>query len=132
MKIPERFIVVDDDSITNLLCKIIIEEAVGKNSDIRVFAAPQKALDYIDSEYSTNPVLTLMFLDINMPHLSGWDVLEKLVNSPVKINEYITINMLSSSVDPKDRERAEANPLVSGFLEKPLSVELVQELCEMK
>ncbi len=129
MKIPERFIVIDDDSVANLLNTIIIKKAVGKNSDIRAFVKPIKAVEYIEAEYSSHPVKTFLSLDINMSGLNGWDVLDKLRALKIRIKDFITIYILSSSIDPRDRERAEANPLVSGFLEKPLSVELVQELC---
>jgi len=134
MEIPKRIIVVDDDSINNMYCRYIIKEALenvasNEESEIVMFAIPQKALNYINSEYLANPVPTLIFLDINMPVLSGWDVLEELERSEVVIKDFFKIYILSSSVDPVDKERADNSPLVSGFLEKPLDVNIVRSIC---
>lgn len=131
-KIPERITVIDDDSITNLFCKLIIQQALGTNIEIRTFTKPQKALDTIEKEYSNRPVKTILFLDINMPVLNGWEVLEKLEGSEIDIKKYITVYMLSSSVDPRDRMRSEGSPLVKGFIEKPLDVPVVHRVCGIK
>ncbi len=131
MEIPKRIIVIDDDSINNMFCKYIINEALDDKVEIMMFTRPQKAIDYINSEYQKDPVPTLMFLDINMPVLSGWDVLDALVKSDVIINQYFKIYMLSSSVDPKDKEKANNSNLVKGFIEKPLDVNIIRKICGM-
>jgi CheY-like chemotaxis protein len=129
MEIPQRIIVIDDDSINNMFCKFIIKEALSDKVEIIMFTRPQKAVDYINIEYSVNPASTVMFLDINMPVLSGWDVLYELERSDVIINQYFKIYILSSSVDPKDKDRARCSRFVNGFLEKPLEAKNVREIC---
>lgn len=129
MKIPERIIVVDDDSINNMFCKFIIKEALNDKVEIIMFTSPQKAVDYINREFVKDPVPALMFLDINMPGLSGWDVLVEFERSEVNIAKYISIFILSSSVDPNDKNRARKCRFVNGFLEKPLEVKTVREIC---
>lgn len=130
MEQPERYILIDDDSINNMFSKIIIKEASGGRSDIQMFTNPEKAVAYIESEYLQHPVLTYIFLDINMPSLNGWEVLEKLKYCWDAIKKFIKIYILSSSVDPNDKQRADLNPQVSGFIEKPLSVQTVNKLCD--
>jgi CheY-like chemotaxis protein len=129
MKIPERIIVVDDDSINNMFCKYIIKEALSDKVEIIMFTSPKKAVDYVNLEYHKDPVTALMFLDINMPGLSGWDVLDEFERSEVNIAQFISIFILSSSVDPKDKDRARSSRLVKGFLEKPLEAKTVREIC---
>ena len=70
----------------------------------------------------------IVFLDINMPVLSGWDVLSKFTNFPDEIKNQFTIYILSSSVAVEDKEKADKCPLVAGFVEKPLTAELLQDL----
>jgi len=129
MKIPGRITIIDDDSINNLFSKIIIKEAVGEGVDVRTFTHPRKAVEMIETEYAENPVKTILFLDINMPVFNGWEVLEQLENSDVNIKKYITIYMLSSSVDPIDMKRSKNSPLVKGLVEKPLDVPKLREIC---
>lgn len=129
MNIPGRITIIDDDSINNLFSKIVIKEAVGEGVDIRTFTHPRKAVEMIETEYAENPVNTILFLDINMPVFNGWEVLEQLENSDVNIKKYITIYMLSSSVDPIDMKRSKNSPLVSGLVEKPLDVPKLREIC---
>jgi two-component system, chemotaxis family, chemotaxis protein CheY len=129
MNIPGRITIIDDDSINNLFTKIIIKEAVGEGVDIRTFTHPRKAVEMIETEYAENPVKTILFLDINMPVFNGWEVLEQLENSSVDIKKYITIYMLSSSVDPIDKKRSKNSALVKGLVEKPLDVPKLREIC---
>ena len=82
---------------------------------------PQLAVDYIKDNYPlAEGVKTILLLDINMPVLNGWNVLDKLKD--MKLGNFVTY-MLTSSIDLKDKEKAENNLLVSGFIEKPLDLE---------
>jgi len=46
-----RFIVIDDDSINNIICKITIETALGE-TDIMTFTDPEAGFDFIEGEFS--------------------------------------------------------------------------------
>ncbi len=120
MKLPERFIVVDDDRSNNLICEYTLRR-FSASTDIKTFLDPEVALEHI-SNYSTLQVNTptVLFLDINMPVLDGWEFLEIFENFTDNIKQQFTIYILSSSIDLRDLERADKNPLVTGFLSKPL------------
>ncbi|MEO8087976.1 MAG: hypothetical protein ABI763_14220 [Bacteroidota bacterium] len=66
--------------------------------------------------------LAILFLDINMP---GWDFLDNFDNLTEKIKNKIIIYMLSSSIDPSDKQKALENKNVVRYLEKPLSITAV-------
>jgi len=115
------FIIIDDDPINNLICQKMIELTI-QGATVHTFTIPEKGLEYIMSAYIVeNAKNAILFLDINMPHLNGWDVLERFKNFPDLVKQHIKIYMLSSSVDPQDQEKAGDSPLVSGFISKPLS-----------
>ena len=118
-----NFIVVDDDAISNLLCKSALCRYFGA-PQIQLFSQPEKALEII-SRGGTQSITTVIFLDINMPTMSGWDFLEIFNQFDHKIRSRFTIYMLSSSVDENDREMARLNPLVQGFLLKPINAEVL-------
>jgi CheY-like chemotaxis protein len=77
------FILVDDDPLNNLLLKKTIEKNCA-GSDVKDFVEPELALSYIEYEFgekSSENKITL-FLDINMPTLTGWDFLEEFEKFP--------------------------------------------------
>lgn len=117
----KRIIILDDDSLHNTLATLYIKKTFPTiNIDIVGFTNPLAGLNYIQAEYTTHPVETILFLDINMPELSGWQVLEKLKSMPY-IVKWFSIYILSSSVDERDAIRAHQNQLVQSYLEKPLA-----------
>ncbi len=124
-----RFLIVDDDKANNLLCKIILQKTF-EGAEIISHEFPQNALDSIINEYSKpeNKLTTVLFLDINMPDISGWEFLEQFKDFDDDIKKQFVIYMLSSSVDYKDRNLAKENPLVEGYIEKPLTREKIKNL----
>ncbi len=117
-----KFMVIDDDPANNYICSKFIK-IVSPGAEITTFTIPEKGLEAIlATSAAPQETGTLLLLDINMPVLSGWDVLDRFSSFPEAIKKQYTIYILSSSISPDDKNKADANPLVSGFVEKPLSV----------
>jgi len=117
----QDFIVIDDDPINNMICSKIIGLTV-PGTDIRTFTSPEKGVDHMRALHPAGQsAFTVLFLDINMPSLSGWDVLDKVNDLNETIKSTLKIYMLSSSVDHQDREKADKHPLVMGYISKPLT-----------
>jgi len=51
--------------------------------------------------------------------------LAQLNEQPLHVQEHLSIYMLSSSIDSKDKQKAEVHPLIDGYIEKPLSREIL-------
>ena len=132
METPTRFIVIDDDLVSNMLCRIVINSALGP-SEIQIFSDAETGLGYIEKEYAGNKNgVTVLFLDINMPNWSGWEFLENFEKLNEKIKKQIKIYMFSSSVDLKDIERARSNPNVVDYIVKPLTTKVVSQIISLK
>lgn len=129
MEEKRRYLIVDDDRANNMLCQIILKKTF-EGAEIISFEDPRAAIDYIQNKYSdsTGSQSTVLFLDINMPDLTGWEFLDIFKNFDEAIRKQFTIYMLSSSVDSKDKTLASENPLVEGYIEKPLTREKVKKL----
>jgi CheY-like chemotaxis protein len=111
-----HFVLIDDDKVSNMLAKNIIKRYI-QLTEFTVFTDPEKALLFLKTVET--PVVVL--LDINMPILSGWDVLERIERFPRPILDLLKIYIVSSSIDTDDHQRAAGNHLVLGYLEKPIT-----------
>lgn len=111
---------VDDDPINNLINRRLLGKT-GIGTNIEEFLSAQEALEKIKQLPKERSLL--IFLDINMPVLNGWEFLEKYTTLFPERQDKILI--LSSSIDFQDRQKAFEYPIVSGFLEKPLSLEKI-------
>jgi CheY-like chemotaxis protein len=121
-----RLLLVDDDNIGNEINKAILTMAEFA-SEIVIKTSVNSALEFIENEKEGGVLPDLVFLDINMPERNGWDFIsdyEKLTFS----SERPYIVMLTSSLNPNDRERALSNASVVNFITKPISFDILNKL----
>lgn len=123
----KRIIIIDDDLLAGRICCHIIKRSA-PGIDVCLFTSPEEGLEYIRTVYVSNPVKSMLLLDINMPLVSGWDVLEGLECVQDAIKEYLLIYIFSSSVSIQDRALSNQHPLVTGFIEKPLTKQKLLEI----
>jgi len=126
-----KFIVVDDDPISNTICKLTLEMVLG-NVELDSFTNPLEALNYM-SEKCVAPASrkTILLLDINMPIMSGWEFLERFDTFQENVKTSIDVYILSSSVDPRDKDRSYANKNVRNYLLKPLTVDAIKKVLKV-
>lgn len=125
-----RILLIDDDRITNFLNETTIKSH-GCCETIIVKTDGQKAIDFlkeITTDYEQCP--ELIFLDINMPYVNGWEFLELYKELPQELRSRITIVMLSSSMNKYDKERAENMDEVAEFRNKPLTKKILGEVID--
>jgi CheY-like chemotaxis protein len=122
-----KYILVDDDHLCNEISGMVLEDALGE-VDIKAFTRPEEALEFIEKEYAKNLGHTVLFLDINMPRINGWQFLERYEKFSEQIKRQINIYILSSSIDRLDKNKAEANSNVAGFISKPLDIETLTSI----
>jgi CheY-like chemotaxis protein len=123
---------IDDDELTNFINRIVLQKS-GLTEHIQISEGGREALDYLlKSEEANNdeliPSPDLIFLDINMPAMNGWEFLEEYKKLHLKSRTVVV--MLSTSLFPEDKLKAVAIPEISGFMSKPITAEKVEEAIE--
>lgn len=132
MKSPTQFVLIDDDPMNNLICKLTIEMTLGQ-TDVKAYVNPENGLHYFQHDFADQKDATaLLLLDINMPIMSGWEFLELFDNLSFDIKDRVKICILSSSIDERDRERSYANKNVIEFLVKPLTDKDILRLANLE
>jgi CheY-like chemotaxis protein len=113
-----NLVLVDDDPLINKMHKMLLKK-YHANIAVVDFNSPLKALEYIAIHHPE-----LIFLDINMPEIDGWEFLNRLKNQSLKPKVII----LSSSIDPVEKNKAYSHDCVKDFISKPLTREKLNKL----
>ena len=121
-----KFFIIDDDPFNNKICTMIIK-SVYTESEVISFTEPENGLAYIKEKYTNSTIdfTTIIFLDINMPTMTGWEFLEEYEKLDDEIKDRIVIFILSSSVDENDIIKTKEFRCLD-FISKPLSAAALQ------
>ncbi|RUA37154.1 MAG: response regulator [Bacteroidetes bacterium] len=118
--------IIDDDELFLIISKSIMEDE-NFAEHIHNFDDAREALKYLET-IDQNSYPDILFLDINMPMMDGWEFMDALQRYEIK--DKMKIYITSSSINPSDLEKAEQNQFISGFICKPLDPRKLQDIAD--
>lgn len=127
LKKPELVLLIDDDDAVNALNTIILRKS-GLTQNIVAVQSGEQGLEVLTGFQTENRWPGIIFVDINMPGICGWDFLERFKEKFMQFKDRCIICLLSSSLDPRDRENANKSDIVDSYFSKPLSIDAVNSL----
>ena len=118
-----EFLLIDDDSVINFLHKELIS-IVDPSAVIHEFQSSKQALEWMQQRMQEgNCPYAIIFLDINMPEMNGFEFLDQVKQfAGDHFEKGCKIVMVTSSLNDKDRELAKSYSIVSDYMEKPLTL----------
>lgn len=127
-----KIAIIDDDPIFQFLVKRALVK-IAPGHELLRFDDGQQAFDYLESWLPLHQAAlpALILLDINMPHMNGWQFLDSY-RALQAVNYRPHIYLVSSSSDPADLSKSQTYPELKGYLKKPLSVQQMNDLFTAK
>lgn len=117
----KKLFLVDDDEIFRVAAEVLIKSNGLADQVVQL----KNGLEAYDAlmEHENNPeaLPEILFLDINMPVMNGWELLEEIKNGPEIIRNNVQIHILTSSIDPRDLVLSKTYGFIKGYITKPLT-----------
>ncbi|RKD13329.1 transcriptional regulator [Pelobium manganitolerans] len=124
--------IIDDDEVYVYAIKRLIN-LKQLSEQVLVFKNGQLALDYLINTPADKVVLPdVILLDVRMPVLDGWGFLEAYAELNIPGKQKVDIYMVSSSIDPRDLEKAANIPIIKRYLFKPVNLEDLKNILEKR
>lgn len=130
-----KVLCIDDDQITLVLCDMVIKKA-GFAKEVLTAKNGKEGLAWFSEYFSKNNKSEkqeppqLIFLDLNMPVMNGWDFLEDYLMKYSDRLPDTKVVIISSTVNPEDFSRANRYEIVIDFINKPLTTEGLEDLMQ--
>ncbi len=129
-----KVLLIDDDMVTWAICEMVLNKTAFTEK-VEKLGNGKEGIDYFSNYFEkkkkgeTDIVAPdLILLDLNMPVMDGWTFLEDYIRKYSERLPDTKIAILSSTVNPEDFIRAQKYALVIDFINKPLTIELIEEL----
>ncbi len=124
----KNVLLIDDSYIDNLINRKILDNN-NYAETITVIDSPLEAFEFVSNAlHNGTNIPEVIFLDLRMPLMNGFEFLKALVELPDLKPGLIKIFVLTSSLDPEDIKRIKENKLVSRFIGKPLTNQILEEI----
>lgn len=128
MKKIDIIALIDDDPAFVYITEKIIEKT-NKFKEVKVFDNGLNALNYLKENVKNSLHLPdIIFLDLSMPVMDGWQFLEEYALLNIENKSKITVYICSSSISPYDITRAKNISEVTDFIIKPITKEKLTEI----
>ncbi|MGJ1387565.1 response regulator [Sphingobacterium spiritivorum] len=117
-----RVAIVDDDIIFRLIFSKMLESFPEISVQVQVFENGLEALNYFRLyQYEKDKLPDILFVDIDMPFLSGWELMDEMMHEGINFVLHIPVYILSSSTSTVDKQKIHNYVFINEYIEKPIT-----------
>ena len=126
----KHILVIDDDSIDNFVSKTLIEKS-NLVEQVTTIDDARDAIEYLKDQIAekATELPNIIFLDINMPAMSGWDFLKEFSEIDPQYTDNISLIIFSSYIHAEEVRKLMSFQCVNCYQRKPLSLSIVKKIC---
>ena len=126
----ENVMIIDDNIIDLYIASRMITKNIFGNN-VLAYTKAQEALDYLhDNQNNEEALPQIIFVDIYMPIMSGFDFLTSYNDLPEKVKNYCQVYVLSSTIDDYDIVRASTDVNIISFQVKPITKDFLDKISQ--
>lgn len=115
-----KILVIDDDDIFLEIAKFHLLVKLDISVEVSTAINLAEIKDKMKEDYD------LVLIDLNMPEISGWQVIEKFKDKFKQSS--CSVFICTSSIDPRDHKRAaDMKGIINEMMSKPINIELVKK-----
>jgi CheY-like chemotaxis protein len=124
-----NIMLIDDDPVNNLISRETIRH-FDPSIQVVEYDKPDEALSFLteQSKLRTQNLPDLIFLDLNMPLINGWNFLDEYKHLLQYLNQDIELFLLTSSTSNKDKAKAQSFPIITHYISKPLTLDILEKI----
>ena len=125
----KHILLIDDDEATNFLHELLLK---GLFPEVQITLAwnGQEAIDFLKAVKNSEDLPDLIFLDINMPVMNGWEFLKEYEALSKDFYKSVVAFMVTSSLNKNDKQTADDSASIDLYLPKPITEEDLERVCK--
>jgi CheY-like chemotaxis protein len=127
MENQNHYLVIDDNETDRMLTSILIANVL-HSQNIAFAVDGEDGIDWIAKNKSAIKGKLIVFLDIFMPIMNGFQFMEAFMQFHRDMHDKVEIYMLTSSIDPEDQRKARKYHVIREFVNKPMGAQKIKEL----
>lgn len=124
-----KLLLIDDDEITNFAVDAILSRVQSIES-YEIKDNGWDALEFLKARQGRDQFPDVIFVDLNMPEMDGFEFIERYQDAFWAQHQSTKVNVLSSSVSEKDRQRSLSYSCVTEYTYKPLTEKKLAEIVQ--
>ncbi|MES1224164.1 MAG: response regulator [Bacteroidota bacterium] len=124
-----KLVLIDDNPIDHYIMRTMLHNNEACKQATYTYDGSM-ILEFMEQYKSdTNILPDVIFLDLTMPDFSGWEFLDKFEKLKGSLNKSVQLYVMTSSVRESDKERSGKYACVNSFISKPLSKQVLNNIC---